>query len=276
MLATCIPCWALVPAPAVPRTDSAISAGITGRGGDIDGVRIDPATAREMMTLCDAMAQVSQLCHRDATGGNRSGRELVEVRFALLVECRDTFFRLRCVVKQLQSMKRKIADAANAVRIGVEGPLGERDGSWRSLRELVSPFLYGGVELRKSLGHGKPLVVTEFGCCGYAGAGDRGGTGWMIIDADADPPQLDGEYTRDESEQVRYLQELQAIFEDEGVDLAFWFTFAGYELVHHAGPLQDLDLASYGVVKMLETGPGTGYQGLGWEPKAAFGALARS
>ena len=98
----------------------------------------------------------------------------------------------------------------------------------------------------------------------------------MIIDADADPPQLDGEYTRDESEQVRYLQELQAIFVEEGVDLAFWFTFAGYELVHHAGPRQDLDLASYGVVKMLETGPGTGYRGLGWEPKAAFGALARS
>jgi hypothetical protein len=36
--------------------DSAISAGVTGRCGDIDGVWIDPVTAQEMMTLCDAMA----------------------------------------------------------------------------------------------------------------------------------------------------------------------------------------------------------------------------
>jgi hypothetical protein len=35
-------------------------------------------------------------------------------------------------------------------------------------------------------------------------------------------------------------------------------------------------MASYGVVKMLPGGPGTGYQGLGWEPKLAFGALARA
>jgi hypothetical protein len=27
-------------------------------------------------------------------------------------------------------------------------------------------------------------------------------------------------------------------------------------------------------VRMLDTGPGTGYQGLGWEPKLAFTALA--
>ena len=39
-------------------------------------------------------------------------------------------------------------------------------------------------------------------------------------------------------------------------------------------PRQDLDLASYGVVKMLEAGPPAGYRGLGWEPKAAFEALA--
>jgi hypothetical protein len=60
------------------------------------------------------------------------------------------------------------------------------------------------------------------------------------------------------------------------VDLAFWFTFAGYGMVHRPGqPRLDLDMASYGVVKMLEAGPPAGYQGLGWEPKAAFGALAQ-
>lgn len=130
-------------------------------------------------------------------------------------------------------------------------------------------------EIRRQLRYGKPLAITEFGCAGYAGAADRGGMGWAIVDESTDPPQLDGDYVRDETEQVRYLRDLHQIFTDEGVDLAFWFTFACYEFVHRAQPRQDLDLASYGVVRMLDTGrPGTGYQGLGWEPKLAFTALA--
>jgi hypothetical protein len=98
--------------------------------------------------------------------------------------------------------------------------------------------------------------------------------GWAIIDTEPEPPRLDGDYARDESEQVRYLRELRAIFEEEGVDLAFWFTFAGYALPHDDEPRRDLDLASYGVVKVLEGGPPAGYQGLGWEPKQAFAAMA--
>ena len=62
----------------------------------------------------------------------------------------------------------------------------------------------------------------------------------------------------------------------QGVDLAFWFTFAGYPLVHDPEPRRDLDMASYGVVRMLPGGPGTGYNGLGWEPKLAFRALAEA
>jgi hypothetical protein len=72
------------------------------------------------------------------------------------------------------------------------------------------------------------------------------------------------------------VEELAGIFAAEGVDLAFWFTFAGYGLEHGTDPRRDLDLASYGLVKMLPSGPGTGYQGLGWEPKLAFGALAQA
>jgi hypothetical protein len=100
--------------------------------------------------------------------------------------------------------------------------------------------------------------------------------GWAIIDANTDPPRLDGDYVRDESEQVTYLEELTAIFAEEGVDLAFWFTFAGYPLVHDPEPRRDLDMASYGVVRMLPGGPGSGYNGLGWEPKLAFRALAQA
>jgi hypothetical protein len=58
------------------------------------------------------------------------------------------------------------------------------------------------------------------------------------------------------------------------VDLAFWFTFAGYSLIHDTDARHDLDMASYGVVAMLPGGPGTGCNGLGWKPKLAFSALA--
>ena len=194
-----------------------------------------------------------------------------------------------------------LAATAEAARSRFAGPLTYASGIWEPVDwapfDIVATDAYRDAsnaatfrsELRKQLQHGKPLAVTEFGCCGYAGARDRGGMGWAIIDASSDPPCLDGDYVRDEAEQVRYLEEVNAIFADEGVDLAFWFTFAGYPLVHDADPRRDLDMASYGVVKMLPNGPGTdgtninspdtggpgaGYHGLGWEPKLAFAALA--
>jgi hypothetical protein len=182
-----------------------------------------------------------------------------------------------------------LAETAAAARARFAGPVTYASGMWEPVDwepfDIVAADAYRDAtnaegfreELRKQLGHGKPLAVTEFGCCPYAGAAGRGGMGWAIIEAAADgPPQLDGDYVRDEGEQVRYFRELQAIFEEEGVDLAFWFTFAGYNLPHHADPRRDLDMASYGVVKMLEGGPPAGEQGLGWERKLVFEALAQA
>jgi hypothetical protein len=180
-----------------------------------------------------------------------------------------------------------LAATAEAARSRFAGPLTYASGTWEPVDwspfDIVAMDAYRDAsnagtfrsELRKHLRRGKPLAVTEFGCCGYAGAAARGGMGWAIIDDSTDAPRLDGDYLRDEPEQVRYLEELNAIFAEEGVDLAFWFTFAGYPLVHDPDPRRDLDMASYGVVKMLPGGPGTGYDGLGWEPKLAFGALAQ-
>ena len=50
--------------------------------------------------------------------------------------------------------------------------------------------------------------------------------------------------------------ELLPVFEEAGIDAAFWFTFAGYGHPHRDEPRADLDLASYGVVKMLPGGAG--------------------
>jgi hypothetical protein len=74
------------------------------------------------------------------------------------------------------------------------------------------------------------------------------------------------------------------VFGREGVDAAFWFTFASYGYPPSDDPRRDLDLASYGLVAMDggtgPAGPGAGGAGdgpgagLGWTPRPAFSALA--
>jgi hypothetical protein len=115
--------------------------------------------------------------------------------------------------------------------------------------------------------------VVEFGCCTYRGAADRGGAGWLVVDEHQQTIAAD--LVRDETEPERYFQELLDLFDGEGVDAAFWFTFAGYELPHRpADPRRDLDLASYGLVAMLEQGRGIRYPDMAWEPKRLFDTLA--
>jgi hypothetical protein len=80
--------------------------------------------------------------------------------------------------------------------------------------------------------------------------GDLGGMAWRP------PPGA----VPDEDEQVRYLDELLDIFEDEGVDTALWLSFANYDKPG------DRDIASYGVVRMLDE--------TNWEPKKVFHAMA--
>jgi hypothetical protein len=188
-------------------------------------------------------------------------------------------------------LNRFLAEAAQAARSRFGGPLTYASGTWEPVDwapfDIVSVDAYRdagnaagyAAGLRGQQRHGKPVAVTEFGCCCYAGAADRGGMGWAILDDDADPPRLDGDYVRDEQEQVRYLEELLPVFTAAGVDAAFWYTFATYEAPHRDDPRLDLDLASYGVVQMLGDGAVAGpapYAGLGWAPRPAFAALARA
>jgi hypothetical protein len=114
---------------------------------------------------------------------------------------------------------------------------------------------------------GKPVVATEFGCCAYRGAADRGGTGWMIVNRQVDPPVIDGVYERNEEEQVEYLFELVEEFDRIELAAAFWFSFAGFALPHRPDdPEHDLDLSSYGLVAVDDAG--------NWTPKPVFARLA--
>ena len=140
--------------------------------------------------------------------------------------------------------------------------------------EVADQFAAG---IRSLVTQGKPVAITEFGCTTYKGAADRGARGGEIIEWDKDtikPLLLNGDYIRDEAEQATYLRELLEIFTAEGVDSAFVFTFVLYQLPHRADPGEDLDVASYGIVKVYENQFGHTYPDMAWEPKAAFIAVA--
>jgi hypothetical protein len=125
----------------------------------------------------------------------------------------------------------------------------------------------------------KPVAVTGFGTATWHGAGDVAPRSMEIVEYDPAtraPLRLNGEYERDEAGQAAYLRELLDIFDSEGVDSAFVYLFALYGFPHRpdGDPRDDLDLASLGVVKVLDGRTGDTYPGLPWEPKAAFTAVA--
>jgi hypothetical protein len=153
--------------------------------------------------------------------------------------------------------------------------------------DIVSMDLYRSIVVadrfaegvRALVAQGKPVAITEFGAATYRGAGDRGARGLEIVEYDKDtgaPVRLNGEHVRDEEGQARYLLELLEAFEGGGVDSTFVFTFAlhGYPHRPDGDPREDLDLASYGIVKVLEDRHGEAYPDMAWEPKAAFRMLA--
>ena len=123
---------------------------------------------------------------------------------------------------------------------------------------------------------GKPVAITEFGCATYRGAADAGKDAHALVvyGADGRPSHLSGDFVRDEAEQATYVRELLEVFDSEGVDAAFVYTFARYDLPHHEDPKTDLDRVSAGVVKVLdaasEGAASRRYPGMRWEPKAAF------
>ena len=137
-------------------------------------------------------------------------------------------------------------------------------------RDLMRAFVAQGRAL------GKPVAVTEFGCGAYRGAADSAKDAHAIVawGDDGRPTELNGDYVRDEQEQATYLRELLDVFEAEGVDAAFVYTFARYDLPHRDDPRADLDTASAGVVKVLDGQRGRRYPDMPWEPKATFDALA--
>ncbi len=119
--------------------------------------------------------------------------------------------------------------------------------------------------------HGKPVVITEFGCCCYVGADDRGGDGFTIVDWSGPEPVLTGNPVRDEQVQADYLDELLDVFEAEGVYGAFVWNFIEPDSPYSPDPRRDLDMAGFAVVRCDDDYAATGR----WTPKAGYDTLAR-
>jgi hypothetical protein len=201
-----------------------------------------------------------------------------------------------------------LAEAAERVREVFHGPVTYASVPLETVEwsrfDFVSVDLYRGAELKdrftdvlhRCFASGRPVAITEFGCCTYRGAADAGGRGFAILDISAQdkqstPPRLNGPYIRDEAEQARELTELLSIFDTAGVDATFVMTFAAPLNPVSDDPLYDLDMASYSLVKSFggRLGPlgsahpeapwdrsrlGTTYPGMPWEPKESFRAVA--
>lgn len=135
--------------------------------------------------------------------------------------------------------------------------------------------------------HGKPVIVTEFGCCAYQGAEDAGARAFDIIKRTSlllhdipvlgkfVRPRLKSTYIRDEGLQAREIIDQINIFEKKGVNGTFMHTFVFPTLPHEEDPRYDLDMASYSLVKTYAKGKKGGkYPDMTWEPKQSFYAVA--
>jgi hypothetical protein len=121
---------------------------------------------------------------------------------------------------------------------------------------------------------GKPIIITEFGCCSYDGAQQKGPAGEDIVDWSTPTPQLNGMYTRNERVQAQYIADLIRLYESENIYGAFVFEFIEPAYPHSADPRRDLDMASFGIVKAHPNSAGK-HGAPHWEPKMAFHEIAR-
>ncbi|MER6721727.1 hypothetical protein [Streptomyces halstedii] len=133
--------------------------------------------------------------------------------------------------------------------------------------------------LRALVSHGKPAAVTEFGCAPYRGAADIASRADQVVawDGRGRPAGFTRPVVRDEQEQADYLRELLGVYGKSGLDAAFVYTFARYDLPHDGtDDARDFDKASYGIVRVLPPGRTgtTRHPGPSWEPKTAFHTLA--
>ncbi len=140
-------------------------------------------------------------------------------------------------------------------------------------RETRNKHMYRET-LERYFSYGKPVVITELGCCTYQGAEEKGARGWQVVDMTANTPQIIGNLVRDESVQAKELLDLLQIVDGANAQGAFVYTFVTPADTYNENPKYDFDMANYGLVKSYANRMGTTYPDMPWDPKESFHAVA--
>lgn len=121
--------------------------------------------------------------------------------------------------------------------------------------------------VKKMKSKGKPLAITEFGCCTYVGADKKGPTGYTVLDTTTNPPTFKEKCERSEKTQADYISDLLQTFEKEKVEATFVFDFYSQQYAFNVNADLDYDKASFSITKSV--GPNK------WEPKQSFGIISK-
>jgi hypothetical protein len=167
-----------------------------------------------------------------------------------------------------------LSDAVTTIKKHFYGKVTYASASWEnvdwSIFDIVSINLYKADYnksffikiLRKMNSKGKPLAITEFGCCTYIGADKKGASGYSILEQSSVPPVFKEKCERSEKVQADYILDLLQTFDKEKVDTTFIFDFYMQKLTHSSNPDLDYDKISFGITKSAGDNK--------WEPKESF------
>lgn len=170
-----------------------------------------------------------------------------------------------------------LGEAINSVRPLFHGQLTYAAGLWEEVDwsrfDMVGVDAYRDAANRdiyadrlRSLSGSRPVVITETGCATYRGAADAGGLAWTAVDRSAQPRRLRDGIKRDESGQATELAAVLDLAELNSVDGALIYTYIAPSYPSSLDPAQDLDAASFALVRSWPDGR--------TEPKIAYGAVA--
>jgi hypothetical protein len=141
--------------------------------------------------------------------------------------------------------------------------------------------------IRQLQATGKPVAITEFGFAACRDADDPellgtfNSTGLSLLGSQLPVtrqlirPRVRTVHPRDEQAQARLLIDQLRMLDRAGVDGAFVMSFSFPLAPYSEDPRHDIDATALSIVRTLPRGQyGMTYPGVGWEPKAAFRAIA--
>ena len=172
-----------------------------------------------------------------------------------------------------------LKQSADTVRSKFKGKITYASALWEdvdwSIFDIVSINLYKASfnklfferKVKQMSSIGKPLAITEFGCCCYVGADEKGPTGFSVLETTNNTPVFKENCERSEKTQATYITDLLLTYQQANVEATFIFDFYSQKYTYDDDPNLDYDKASFGITKSVGQNK--------WEPKLSFNAIAK-